>query len=387
MKKLKLIKEALGVPNGLVRLAIKFYDDFIKKISDNDNFESLNGKKIEMLGQFIVGDYFFNKAEISLFLIQGGKISTKSFNNVETFQINKDFKNITTSNIIDKTGYGFKLKIYLNAPKDVTGAEIKNYFEINKNNAINFFGHELKHRYDLYKKSTSKIKDSVDYDSNIKFESHFGIYPLNKFFYFLYYIDFVENLVRTSEVATNMETMGISKRDFLNYIMSTQVVQILKAINNFTFDGLQQELKSFIPEIKKWGYQPNDTDEEIIRKFLKKVYMEVSYTKKQIYAKMISNPNEFKAFESTQKFPDELRNEVLKDYMSKSDSKYRGDYLNFFKSSEQELKNVSNKLLRKIFKLYALASDIKDRKYPQSFDRMINNKSPRPLSTMMNKKY
>lgn len=391
MGKLKVINEVLGIPSGLVVSAKEIYNKFISQISDDDTFDTLNGEEFIVSGRFLIGDYLFNKALITISLNEGSKVSLNSFSNREYIRVGGDLTKTRKSDIRVTEGFGFILNIDMTAPRDVTGREIREYIKRNSQKlVVASFAHELKHRYDGYKMSVGKLTDRADYVANSKLIS-FGVGPLNEFFYYLYFIDFIENLVRTSQVATEMDVMGISKRDFLKFMMSNETVLELKKINNFTYEGLKQELMSFADGIRQLAKDTNllgyeGTDEQVIENLLEYAFKRSKLFKMNVLAQHISDPKELEEFKKTKQFPDKLRNEVIKDYMSQIDRKYKGDYNNFFKSSEQEFKVVSNKVLRKIYKLYALAGDINDRKYPKSFDRMVSRKYPKPLSLMMKKK-
>jgi hypothetical protein len=391
MRKLKVINEVLGVPSGLVVSAKEIYNKFINQVSDDYTFDTLNGNDFVVSGRFIIGDYLFNKALIRIKLDEGSNVSLNSFGNEEYIRVGGDLTKTRKADLRVTEGFGFILNINMTAPRNVTGKNIREYLQKNNQKlVVASFAHELKHRYDGYKRSVGKLTDRADYLAHSKLIS-FGVGPLNEFFYYLYFIDFIENLVRTSQVATEMDVMGISKRNFLKFMMSNETVIELKKINNFTYEGLKQDLMAFADGIRQLakdtkllGYE--GTDEQVIENLLEYAFKRSKLFKMNVLAQHISDPNELEEFKKTKQFPDKLRNEVIKDYMSQIDRKYKGDYNNFFQLAEQEFKVISNKVLRKIYKLYALAGDIKDRKYPQSFDRMVSRKYPKPLSMMMKKK-
>ena len=62
-------------------------------------------------------------------------------------------------------------------------------------------------------------------------------------FYFLYFITTIENLVRPSEIYSQMKEGNISREDFLEFISSNTTYQTLKKINNFSVNDMISTLK------------------------------------------------------------------------------------------------------------------------------------------------
>tara|TARA_R110000782_G_scaffold21299_1_gene57303 strand:- start:6880 stop:8091 length:1212 start_codon:yes stop_codon:yes gene_type:complete len=375
-----LLREALGVPENLTNLAINVYNEFLEKIKlelpknieTHGNWEGL----ITIRGDFKIADYRFHEIEIDTKIVVNNRTETPTvynmaFNSSATFEKdNMSYKSSDSRGVI-------KLKVNMAVNEKNTYSDIINEFQINKERYTSSFGHEFKHAYDNYKKTTQPIQDRTEYGvfSNLRF----GIKPIDSFIHNLYYTTKVENLVRTTEVATSMEILGINKMDFIEFLANNETYKSLKEINNFTFDGLKNELFDQIEQIKKTfinsGIDIPNTDEEIINEVLDLTFKNLKGEKIQSLGRTLSgfrNPLAVLFGDG-----DTSIDRFFENYKEKTEK--MKNYQQYFEYEEKMFKFVSDNLIKKIHKLYAMA---KDDKKVSALMQKINSKETTNESIM-----
>ena len=120
------------------------------------------------------------------------------------------------------------LNIANNNTNDVNSLkkDIKEYLKKEKNEIISSITHELKHKYDDYKKPKNSLTARGEYSAYTN--RGFGdIDPINKFLHHLYFTHSIENLVRPSELAGSIQSGEISKKDFYNFLMDNRIYKEL----------------------------------------------------------------------------------------------------------------------------------------------------------------
>jgi len=229
------------------------------------------------------------------------------------------------------------------------------YFKDEKNDLITSLAHELKHSYDDFKKPVSGLKGITNYFGIQR--TNFGIKPISDFLFSLYFTHSIENLVRPSEFATLMNLNKINKKDFYNFITSSEMYNKLKNAYNFSYEGLVNDLKSNIPQIehlfsyKGWDIPGNDN--ELIDEFLRIVYVNiVNNTIGKL--KELMTENLFEEFLGFIGDKDRIFNSV-----AKFASRFENREQDFYKYEEKRMKYVSEKMMKKIVKLFAIANDDK----------------------------
>jgi hypothetical protein len=212
--------------------------------------------------------------------------------------------------------------------------------------------------FDSTKRET-KFKDLADYSS---FQStKFDIPAINDFLFFLYNVHTIENLVRSSEVASVIKKKGIKKKDFVNFLEQNYTVKKLKKIRDWSYEGMKKQLLQQMDIIKKRLIDSEipvpETDEETVDLILKLLYTNIERNSisafRSLYREIDKGKNPL-AFLSdlfgnsnSSKYEDEIDNFIK--------SRKYSDYNKFFLDQEKSIKTTADKVIRKISKLYDLA--------------------------------
>lgn len=354
----KILKEEVGVPRGIADAAQQLYNDIIsrlkrKTVTGNSNF-TLRFKNT-------------NK-----------KYSFSDFQKFETIDVEFEFDGydeIDTHKGILVLGLGhngmsqlddgfrlinvdydtIKLSINLAIPTSISEVDNKIIIQTlqdNKSLIMSSLTHELKHAYDGYKKPSETVKQRSLYSAYSG--TRFSIEELNKFVYYLYFITAIENLVRPSEIFSLMQQGDISQKDFLDFIRSNRTYSTLKDINEFSLENMIKSLKQKPEEIDKFlsnveDYEIPESIDEKINDLLKIVYFELQKnTLRRAYSILANNFFEslFGLSEEKTKFLSAFENEILR---------FRNNPLKYFEFQEKKFKFVSEKMMKRLSKLYSLA--------------------------------
>ena len=383
----KILREEVGVPSGIADSAQKLYNDIIsrlkrKTITGNSNFiltfKNTNGK-------YSFSDYqdFENiKVEFEF----DGYSETDTHKGILILglghngqsQLDNGFRltNVDTDKI--------KLSINLAIPESINEVDNKiiiKTLEDNRQMIISSLAHELKHAYDGYKKPSETLKQRSQY--GVYSGTRFGIEEIDEFVYFLYFITAIENLVRPSEIYSLMQQGEISQKDFLNFISSNRTYSTLKKINEFSIDKLIESLKQKPEQVDNLlsnveDYEMPDSIDEKINDLLKVIYLELQKKTLQRAHSMLTN-NFFEALfglsDEKMKFLNSFESEILK---------FKNNPLKYFEFQEKKFKFVSEKMMKRLSKLYSLAkpNPIKlVNKDPMTFDMRMLESKPRNIKS------
>ena len=383
----KILREEVGVPSGIADSAQKLYNDIIsrlkrKAITGNSNFiltfKNTNGKysfsdyqdfeniKVE----FEFDGYSETDTHIGILILGLGHNGQS--------QLDNGFKltNVDTDNI--------KLSINLAIPESINEVDNKiiiKTLEDNRQMIISSLSHELKHAYDGYKKPTETVKTRAAYSAYSN--TRFSIEEINEFVYYLYFITAIENLVRPSEIYSLMQQGEISQKDFLNFISSNRTYSTLKKINEFSLDKLIESLKQKPEQVDDLlsnveDYEMPDSIDEKINDLLKVIYLELQKKTLQRAHSMLTN-NFFEALfglsDEKMKFLNSFESEILK---------FKNNPLKYFEFQEKKFKFVSEKMMKRLSKLYSLAkpNPIKlVNKDPMTFEMRMLESKPRNIKS------
>jgi hypothetical protein len=140
---------------------------------------------------------------------------------------------------------------------------------------ISSITHELKHKYDKFKKPKTSLTARGEYITftNNNFEN---IVPINRFLHNLYFTHTIENLVRPSELAGAIDAGEITKKGFYKFLTNERVFKQLKEIQGFTYEGFREQLKNDIDKIKT-SFDNND-----VNRLLNKNYDIADFMRKHI---------------------------------------------------------------------------------------------------------
>jgi hypothetical protein len=373
IKKFQLFNEAVGVPSGIIETARSIYNDFINLNFDDvfdDGFKkvpywAIGANPVRLDGDYTIGDLKFNKIyldfnfhvdenkENSELILAGLSIKQES-------KIKKDsgkIKYINVDSNFNKSNIGITIDFICS--KDSIGENVSKYFETNEAYLISKLSHELKHIYDGFKKSTRDIAASTEYD--VYNGGSFGdVAPLRTFMYNMYYLHNIENLVRPSEMAGEIEALGITKEQFYKYFTNNEMYKKLDNMRKYTFEKMKEDLKEFIPQMKELleiedNIPPNHVD-GFIKDFLKFAYMNITHWKLESVSKAVA-PNPLALILNLiPKGEVEDARTFFKEYHKKT-TRFGKDYEKFFKFEINKMANTANKVIKKIAKLYSIAKE------------------------------
>ena len=367
---LRLITEALGVPDSILDAAEKIYDligQDLKSITTKD-------EKYE----------FSNEVDIEL--------GDKKKINIEDFELVVNIeeypKQIKGKPVIISMGMGqsfhFDRKVMMKRIQKSETAEIEITYGVGENwepsdlydvyvedrsEHLGSIAHELKHKYDKQSKELDLIGRDAEYRATHNYGS-FGIPIIDgTFMRYLYYTTIAENLVRTTEVASQLKSDNITKSQFKDFLSNNRVYRELLEIKNFTFEKLIEGLRKDMDKVDEVlihiDEDPSElTEEQKIRRILEIVYINLVNTKMSTFIDMTSNSRDelrslFRGLMGSSLVDDEEEKKMdkLKNKFANHISKYKGNTTQFFKDEIENFNYIATKMLKKIGKLYAMAKD------------------------------
>jgi hypothetical protein len=367
---LRFITEALGVPDSILGAAEEIYDlisQDLKSITTKD-------EKYE----------FYNEVDIEL--------GNKKKINIGDFELVVNIEEYPTQikgkPVIISMGMGhffhFDRKVMMKRIQKSETAEIEITYGVGENwepsdlydvyvedrsEHLGSIAHELKHKYDKQSKELDLIGRDAEYRATHNYGS-FGIPIIDgTFMRYLYYTTIAENLVRTTEVASQLKSDNITKSQFKDFLSNNRVYRELLEIKNFTFEKLIEGLRKDMDKVDKVliyiDENPSElTEEQKIRRILEIVYINLVNTKMSTFIDMTSNSRDelrslFRGLMGSSLVDDEEEKKMdkLKNKFANHISKYKGNTTQFFKDEIENFNYIATKMLKKIGKLYAMAKD------------------------------
>jgi len=370
---LKIITEALGVPDNILDAADMLYDVVEQDIKTIDTIQD---------------EYNFD-GEINFELGNKKKIKIDSYTLTVKIEEIEDEK----EGVLDiismgmEGGFGFNRDVYMKETEPSTTLELSITFAVGENwepegliqkmeeerdEHVSSLSHEIKHKYDKQSKQFGLMGLDAEYQATQK-RGTFGIPAIDSVFYrFMYYIHAIENLVRPTEVAYSMKRKNITKSQFKEFLENNRVYKELLEIKNFSFDDFISQLKEQEERLDALLEHINDdpsnmTIDEKIKRVLEVVHIDLVNNKMDLFVEMTSHssddflrmaldigllpPNAEKNIEGLKK-TNEIRQKFF-NYVIK----YQENPTKFFENEFKRFNFVANKMLKKISKLYAMAKD------------------------------
>jgi hypothetical protein len=367
---LRLIKEAVGVPENILNEARVLYNivkDKLKEIKQTDKEE-----------------YFFKDIKIDL------TVSDINFTNLNFFVKVDELEDYEgTEPVIAAMGVGNEFEfdegimmqlnketstidLYINfvVPEGWQPNDLYMVFIEQKTHNTSIMAHELMHRFRRSKKSKGLAGDTADYQSYSSGKLNFGIPIISEFMRYSYFIQNEENVVRPTEVASRMVQNGITKEKFYEFLMEDEVIKELKRIQNFSFEyliqGLYDQMDRVFALLEYAGENPKENSpEENIKMVLELVYINLSNLKLEFFESFILSQEEkiFSKMGPISQFfggraPSEDKSKLLNKYQNHV-TKYANKEMDFFKDECERFNYVATKLIKRISKVYSLIPDEK----------------------------
>lgn len=369
---LRLLNEIVGVPNNILEAAEKLYNEVekhVKSINTKEDEYEFNGRLDVDLGEkkkIQVTDYILTVKTEEIENYEG-KPDISSMGVLQSFMFDRKI----LMKVSEKTA---KLELVINF---VVGENWEPYelFETMENDKVNqvaSLAHELKHKYDKQAKPFSLIGKDAEYRA-IQTAGTFGIPAIDrKFLRYAYFITGIENLVRPTEVASQMKSQNIKKSEFEEFTKTQRVFQELTEIKNYTFEKFIEDIKSNMERVDALldyiGEDYSDmTDDKKIKSVLDLVYINIANGKADIFMDMTSD-NMDDLIKMTSLFGQvpsvlikkakelEKTDEVRRKFLN-SISKHQNNPIKFFEEEIENFSYVANKMLKRLVKLYSIAKD------------------------------
>lgn len=346
----KVLREAVGVPEGVVETAELVYDQLMNELkslsSVNEDDEKLH---FRLNGDYQISDYKFKKIDLTLEITRTDQVDKGTLLGM-SFMFKSRLDNNTLKVIHQPSKNKIELSVSIAIPEDGDLNSVIQELENEKDMTISSFSHELMHSYDKFKNPISSPSQRADYDAykNIRF----GIEPIDNFLHNLYFIHSIENIVRPSEIAADLKSGSINKEGFLEFLKNNRVYQKLKEINGFTYEGLKNELLNHVDIIRERLEQsgldniPED-DEELVNTVLNLLRIN-----------LVNGKGTTLKQDLTSSFFDEImgfsgkKEEVFQNYIKRIQKYDNTD--DFFRNEEKIFKRTSYDLIKKIHKLYSI---------------------------------
>ena len=371
---LRLITEALGVPNKILEAADMLYDIVERDIKSIDSIED---------------EYEFD-GEIEFELGDKHKVMIDSYElkvNIETIDGEEGVLDIISMGM--GGAFGFNRDVYMKETEPSTTLELTITFAVGENwepeglirkmeeerdEHVASLAHEIKHKYDKQSKQFGLIGPDAIYQATQR-RGNFGIPVLDRvFFRYMYYIHGIENLVRPVEVASLMKSKNITKSQFREFIENSRVYRELVQIKNFTFEDFISQLKENEDRLDALlnhiGEDPSDmTIDQKIDRVLEVAYIDLVNNRMEMFVRMTEHhmddmikfgsqlgllPKHLEKGVKQLEKTDEIRQKFLSYVM-----KYEKNPTKFFEDEIENFQYIANKMIKKISKVYALAKDDK----------------------------
>lgn len=261
-----IINERLGVPENIADAGEFLYDKIIGLIPNSIHIDDLVEEEFKIPANFQVSDMPIRRFIINFTFDEYPENTLAGAQHESDSELSNDFT--------IKTNPSNEIKITLRifGDKNMSGTDVKNILSKDKHRMISILTHEIKHHYDDFKKNYETIKTRIDYTS--KSNVNIGVITtINNFILDTYYVHNIENLVRPSELYSNIKTGKITKSQFYKFFTKHHIFERLKKIKNITYENFIENLKNNIDEIKN-AFDSNNinydglTDDQIVKKLL-----------------------------------------------------------------------------------------------------------------------
>jgi hypothetical protein len=344
----KNLNEKLGVPDNIIETSKKIYELTYNKIDENLDFDDINEFRKKISGDFKIGEIGVNEVSMGLKIVEYHELL------ITGMQVQFKVKVDGGFNIVTITEDLVKLQINFGGPKTTKGSDIKEILKQNKNETIASIAHELKHHYDNYKNNKRPIKKRVRYETGNS--SSFGnIKPINNFIFYIYYTHIIESLVRPTELASLIDSGAVTKKEFINFLTKNDTYKKLTDIKKLNYDNFRESIKGQIPKLKtlfdmnKINYD-SMSDEEIVNLTLRLLYINLLKWEGEKFVDYlrIRRPE-------SNIFGFNNEDDIFIEKYEKERRKFENDYVGYFKNEIKNFHNISDKMIRKLSKLYDLA--------------------------------
>jgi len=351
----KIVNERYGVPDNITQTSEQILKGIITFLNSDKKHDAAIEVNFVIKDNFEISDFKFDFMRIL--------ITIKKISKYDNIGINGAVSN-TTFKLVD----GFKLKqleystdnnyleIILTAQNNfpITYGILSYVFNSASNYIKNVITHELKHQFDNIKNPINKALAKSDYSSYIS-NLNKSIPPINNFVMALYYTHDLENLVRNSELYSELVQDNITEPEFRTFLENSDTYKTLVKYKYLTIDNIIFEIKnSYMSTVNEFLLFKNTenleqmTDVQKIKEIFKILYIAIKDSKLKQLRNYMAN--------------------VLKDQLTliSQNQKYYNkelrrldnmDIMEYFYNKQIEINKNADKTLIKLSKLYGMYKD------------------------------
>jgi len=400
----KILQEAVGVPEGILQAGEELYNlvsDELKTISSTEESYSFEIEDKELKISDVMFDSInleINVEEVEDLPFEHPVIASMGVANEFNFDEGVMLQVNAKSGVIN-------LNVNFIAPEGWEPEDLYKEFTKDKEKTVSVMSHEVMHRFHRQKQTHELMGGTADYSVYASGGLRFGIPVINDFMRYSYFIQYSENVVRPTEIASRMMQKGIKKQDFYDFMVNDEVFTELKRIREFSYDYLMERLYEEMDSIDglishAGGYPDSMNDEEKIKSVLELIYVNLVnakvdtfdnffYSHSEKMAQMFSGFMGANLFGGQINLPSEEKEKVRRKFINHV-SKYKDREMDFFVDECERFNYVATNLMKKISKIYALLPDEKEQTNESILDWELHQKimekryGKRPIQTSYN---
>lgn len=358
----RVLNEKLGVPEGVLESSEELYSLLYKELNKIGNPPD-ESTEFKFRVDFTILNMPIKSVLVEVEFVETNQVDetsliSMSFNNSSTFSDDQ----LVLINVV-KPGV-ISLKITFAGPEGTTNEDVLDLYTEQKDLIIGSLTHELTHAINFVKQKKTSLKSLGSYAGYQR--TSFPFKPIQDFLYDLYFIHSIENIVRPAEVASLMRSGKIDREKFYDFLLNNRTYKILQNINKFTYQEMRENLKKDYQNILNFldaiGVDTRNlnTEDEVVNELLRIVYVNLSNNTLESIRSMMTN----NFMESILGFQPESEKDKLFDKLIGIFTKFNKNPEGFYKFEEKNFKMVSDKMIKKLRKLYDMAnidkSSIKD---------------------------
>jgi len=383
----KVLKEAVGVPEGILQAGEELYNivsDELKQINSTEDSYDIEIDDVELKISDITFDKInltINVQEVEDFPFDIPKIASMGVANEFNFDEGVMLQVNAKSSSLD-------LNINFIAPEGWEPEDLYKEYSGDKEHNVSIMSHEVMHRFHRQKQTHELMGGTADYNVYASGTLRFGIPVISDFMRYSYYIQYSENIVRPTEMASRMMQKGIKREEFYDFMMNDEIFKELKSIRDFSYNyfisQLYEQMEDVNGLIEHAGGDPDSMDDdEKIKSVLELVYINLVNAKVDAFDNFFYSHSEKMAqmfsglmgnlFGGQINPPNEEKEKVRRKFINHV-SKYQNREMDFFKDECERFNYVATNLIKKISKIYALLPDEKEQTNESILDWELHQK-------------
>lgn len=373
---MKKIAEALGVPNNIYDVSVNVFNGIISNlksktpvefIEDMDSDGQSHLTQMSVTLDMYINNIHIKRADISFKFTRIDDEMRDSIEGKYTLirasESTRISRDIPTKSFIAERRNNLSIAMQIGYFGNIFHKDADGYYYIDDIESvieylnsqskvfIPMITHEIKHMYDSQKNKRRDMLSAAQYDSYSSIR--FPIKALNSLLFNLYYTTSVENIVRMSEMYANIKVNDVTKDKFKEFIEKSDLYNTFRQIGEFSVEKLRSDIKSDKnTDMLLKDVHPDhifESDEEKVDEVLRIFYINLVNTQIDTFHHyLLESPlEELIGFLDSNK-------DVIFNEMIKTVSKYKDNIKGFYINCEKSFKQVANKYLKRLSKLYDL---------------------------------